>query len=311
METVKNIQLAIDYIENNIFDNLESNVIAKQAYLSPSHFQRIFAALCSVTVGEYIRYRKLTLAGEEIITSDTKIIDIAFKYGYESHESFSRAFSRFHNVSPTTARSQGKIYSFARISVQSVLGGKKPKKIEINKSNKMEVLVMSEPALKVYQTHRDEHYVLGMENKKSSLITNPNCGACWDEFFQMNAPEKIRPYQTDKPLLGVFCQSEPGYYNYLIGAIVAGIDKAPNGMYLAKFPASDYLVVTHEWVTSQKESDNQIGRLVGYAHSDECKTPDGFERYDTSIIFIENYNWDFDANQFRFEVWLPIRAKEK
>ena len=311
METVKRIQAVIDYIEDNIFENLESDDIAKQAYMSPSHFQRIFAALCGVTVGEYIRYRKLTLAGQEIISENSKIIDIAFKYGYESHESFSRAFSRFHNVSPTTARSQGRIYSFAKISVESVLRGSKQEKMEINKTNKKEILPMSETKIEILQTNRTELYVLGIENKKSSLITNPNCGACWDEFFQLNAPEKIKQFQTENPLLGVFCQSEPGYYNYLIGGIVAGVEKVPDGMYLAKFPASDYIVITHEWVSSRGETDKEVGRLVGYAHSDECKIPDGFERYDTGIIFVECYNYDFDANQFRFEVWLPIKATAK
>lgn len=77
-----------------------------------------------MTLGEYIRNRRLSLAGIDVETTNTKIIDIAFKYGYESPESFSRAFTRFHGVPPMTARGQkGRTYSFAKISVQSILGG--------------------------------------------------------------------------------------------------------------------------------------------------------------------------------------------
>lgn len=124
MDTINSIQKAIDYIEGNICDELSTEAIAGQAYMSGFHFHRIFSVVCGVSVGEYIRSRRLTLAGLEIKYSDAKITDIAYKYGYESPESFSRAFTRFHGVSPMTARSQnGKLRSFAKISVQSVLGG--------------------------------------------------------------------------------------------------------------------------------------------------------------------------------------------
>ncbi|MBP7177092.1 MAG: helix-turn-helix transcriptional regulator, partial [Thermoclostridium sp.] len=125
METFNYIQRAIDFIEDNILDDLKTEIIASQAYMSSFHFQHVFSIICSISLGDYIRNRRLTLAGSEILSSTTKIIDIAFKYGYESPESFSRAFSRFHGVSPMIARSHNeKIKLFPKISVQSILGGK-------------------------------------------------------------------------------------------------------------------------------------------------------------------------------------------
>ncbi|MCL2372199.1 MAG: AraC family transcriptional regulator [Defluviitaleaceae bacterium] len=124
METIENIQAAIDYIEENIAEELDVATIASKAHMSGSHFQRVFLAICGVSVGEYIRNRKLTLAGQDITTSSAKIIDIATHYGY-SPEGFSRAFSRFHKASPTAARSQGEIIHFAKISVKSMLGKEK------------------------------------------------------------------------------------------------------------------------------------------------------------------------------------------
>lgn len=124
MDTVSCIQRAIDFIEDNILDELDPAIIASQAYMSSFHFQRVFSIVCGLTLGDYIRNRRLTLAGLEIKSSGTKIMEAAFKYGYESSESFSRAFARFHGVSPMMARSQtSHIKSFAKISVQSILGG--------------------------------------------------------------------------------------------------------------------------------------------------------------------------------------------
>lgn len=125
MDTISCIQKAVDFIEDNIYDELSTEVIASHAYMSGFYFQKVFSIICGFTLGDYIRNRRMTLAGIEIKSSDIKIIDVAFKYGYESSESFSRAFSRFHGISPMTARSQkANINSFAKISVQSILGGK-------------------------------------------------------------------------------------------------------------------------------------------------------------------------------------------
>ena len=124
MDMVNSIQKAIDFIEDNICDDLKFETVASQAFLSPFHFQRLFSIVCGMTLGEYIRNRRLSFAGIDVESTNTKIIDIALKYGYESPESFSRAFTRFHGMPPMTVRSQkGHINSFAKISVQSILGG--------------------------------------------------------------------------------------------------------------------------------------------------------------------------------------------
>ncbi|MCL2362448.1 MAG: helix-turn-helix domain-containing protein [Defluviitaleaceae bacterium] len=121
METIDNIQKSIDYMEENIVDELEVETIARQACMSVSHFQRMFLAVCGVSVGDYIRNRRLALAGGEVVATKVKIIDIANKYGYDSPEGFSRAFRRFHNTSPSTARSHGDVNTFAKISLLSML----------------------------------------------------------------------------------------------------------------------------------------------------------------------------------------------
>lgn len=124
MDTVNCIQRAIDFIEDNILDDLKPEVIASQAFMSSFQFQRVFSIICGISLGDYIRNRRLSLAGIEIASSKAKIIDLAFKYGYESPESFTRAFTRFHGVSPMKVRSHiENVELFTKISVKFILGG--------------------------------------------------------------------------------------------------------------------------------------------------------------------------------------------
>ena len=93
MDWIQGIQQAIDYIEEHITEKINYEEAAKRAYSSSFHFQRVFGIMCGFTVGEYIRRRRLTLAGNELLTKDIKVIDVALKYGYDSPISFARAFS--------------------------------------------------------------------------------------------------------------------------------------------------------------------------------------------------------------------------
>ncbi len=124
MGWIEGVGEAIRYIEENITEELTIENIAKQAFVSPFYFQKGFAMLCGYTVGEYIRQRRLTLAGSELVSADAKIIDIALKYGYDSPDSFTKAFTRFHGVTPTAVRRDGAmIKSFASLKIKFSLEG--------------------------------------------------------------------------------------------------------------------------------------------------------------------------------------------
>lgn len=124
MDWLTGIQNAINYIEEHLTEEIDYEIVAKEAACSNFYFQRIFSILCGMTLGDYIRNRRLTLAGNELSAADDKVIDIALKYGYESPESFTRAFSRFHGVTPSEAKKDGsKLKSFSRISVKITLSG--------------------------------------------------------------------------------------------------------------------------------------------------------------------------------------------
>jgi AraC family transcriptional regulator len=136
MDWIMGIQKAIDYIEDNLILDLDYTEISKRAYVSNFHFQRIFSILCGYTVGEYIRNRRMTLAGVDLSMSREKVIDVALKYGYESPESFAKAFMRFHGITPKAARESGvKLKSFCRLSIKISLEGGNTMDYKIVKKN--------------------------------------------------------------------------------------------------------------------------------------------------------------------------------
>ncbi len=161
MDTVERVQKAINYIEENILDNIKTENVAAQAFMSSFYFQRVFLILCDITVGEYIRNRRLALAGLELQTTSVRIIDVALKYGYGTPESFSRAFTRFHGVAPTTARSRGcDIKMFSPISIQSIY--EKEKELMEKLQNRGYTLM--EHSAPVYHTKNMEKTVEWFEN---------------------------------------------------------------------------------------------------------------------------------------------------
>ena len=103
---IQSVQRALNYIEAHLLeDDLNNESIAKYAYSSNANFQRIFSIVTGgITVADYIRCRRLTLAGSELAGSDDKVIDIALKYGYNMPENFTKAFTRFHGVTPSEAK---------------------------------------------------------------------------------------------------------------------------------------------------------------------------------------------------------------
>ena len=141
MDWVTSIHQAIQYIEEHLREELTIREIAQQAALSPFYFQKGFAMLCGMTVGDYIRQRRLSAAGLEVLTTDRKIIDIALEFGYDSPDSFTRAFARFHGLTPAALRkSGGAVRSFAPLRIKVTLEGGQNMDCKIMKKEAFTVL---------------------------------------------------------------------------------------------------------------------------------------------------------------------------
>lgn len=123
MDWITGIQRAIDYIEDHLKEELDYERIARESFSSAFHFQRVFSILCGYTLGEYIRNRRLTLAGVDLAAGKAKVLDVAYDYGYDSPDSFAKAFQKFHGITPSQARNGAMLKSFSRLSIKVSLEG--------------------------------------------------------------------------------------------------------------------------------------------------------------------------------------------
>ncbi|BCJ95812.1 hypothetical protein acsn021_33810 [Anaerocolumna cellulosilytica] len=123
--TIDKVQNIIDYLEEQLLELLTPDTIAKQFYMSVSTLNNLFRIVCNMTIMEYVRNRRLSLAGLELKGSDIHIIDLALKYGYETPEAFTKAFTRFHGFPPSFVRRAYpniKVFHSLQINIQ-IQGG--------------------------------------------------------------------------------------------------------------------------------------------------------------------------------------------
>lgn len=140
MTWVESLHKAIDYMEVHLLDDISIGRIAEQANVSVFHFQRLFAVLTDMSVGEYLRRRRLTLAADELSRSNARIIDLALKYGYDTPEAFSKAFRRQHGISPSEARRHsGKLTSYNRLVIQVNLKGVEPMQYRVVERERFQI----------------------------------------------------------------------------------------------------------------------------------------------------------------------------
>lgn len=232
MDWITGISKAIDYIEEHITEPTDYARAAKEACSSPFNFQRVFALLCGYTLGDYVRMRRLTLAGEELLSTDAKVIDVALKYGYDSPESFSRAFTRFHGVSPSAVRKGATIRSFSRICVKLILTG----------GSIMEYRIEKKQAAKIICRRREF-------TKPGDDYTNREIPEFWNECGRDGSIQKLCGYIKDsaqfKGLLGVCFSTEmtDSGFPYGIGAEYDG-ESDPQDFEIVEIPAYTYAVFT-------------------------------------------------------------------
>lgn len=230
MDWITGIQRAIDYIEAHLTEQIDYEAAAKEAYSSSFHFQRVFGILCGYTLGDYIRMRRLSLAAENLLRTDDKIIDIALEYGYDSPESFSRAFTRFHGITPTEARHGGNIKSFSRLSVKLILNG----------GNLMNYRIEKRDAFKVIC--RKKHV-----NKPQGDTATADISAFWGECSTdgtMEVLPKYAKFDNLHGILGICFSGEMANsgFPYGIGAEYNGAPVTDSGFDIVEIPAYTYAV---------------------------------------------------------------------
>ena len=232
MNWIQGIQRAIDYVEANITEEIDFEKVAEQAYSSSFHFQRVFGILCGFSLGDYIRMRRLSLAGEELSKGNAKVIDIAVKYGYDTSESFSRAFTRFHGIAPSEAKHGGNVRIFTPLSVKLTLTG----------GSKMDYRIEKRDAFKVVCRRKKV-------SKPQSANAADDIKELWRECGTDGTLERLIACMPENPvmkgLLGICFSSEldSRQFPYGIGVEYDG-RRIDDDLEIVTIPSNTYAVFT-------------------------------------------------------------------
>lgn len=267
---VPGINNAINYVESNIMGNLKIGEIAAMAYLSPYYFQRVFHSLCGMTIGEYIRKRRLTLAAEELSSSDAKVIDVALKYGYDSPDSFSRAFTKFHGISPSAAKIKG-----------ATLKTLPPLKINLAQKGNfiMEYRIVEKAAFTI----------VGFSRKFSAESAYLEVPKFWQEHYKNGKGEII------KGMFGACINSDTKEFDYLIADMYLPWSDIPESCVTKTFPTGTWVVFPYHGECP--EALQAVNTQIWSEWLPNCKEYNIAGNYDLEVYFDETNG----------EIWLPVK----
>jgi AraC family transcriptional regulator len=296
MEWSARMNAALDYIEQNLADDIDIDEAARLAYCSSFHFRRMFYAFAGVTAAEYIRRRRLTLAARELSSEKARVIDIAVKYGYDSPDAFTRAFRNVHGVTPLAARGRGvSLVAYPRISFSKVLAG----------GDNMDYKIIEKPAFAVIAKARKFTTVQG-----ENFIKIPQF---WDEMMQgengFKALMKLTQDQTcpvtGAGSLGICMMDEVNdKFTYAIGVEKPAAKAAPAGFEVLHIPAATWAVFESVGPMPKAIQDVTVKIFkewfpsTGYEHAPAPELEVYFQGDETSP-------------DYHCQVWIPIVKKGK
>ncbi len=202
MDMLKNLNAAVRYIEADLCEEIDIEKAASIACITADSFLRFFSYMTGMTLNEYIRRRRLTLAADDIRCGNERIIDIAVKYGYDSADAFSRAFAKQHGITPSAYRKNGgdlKIYPPASFYI--IIKGAKKMVFRIIELPETEVFGVSqqydgegynnrEELRNIMWQHSDEQICGAKWNEKGTTVLDGVWYGVWQDGKYMIAREK-------------------------------------------------------------------------------------------------------------------------
>ncbi|ACV50855.1 transcriptional regulator, AraC family [Lancefieldella parvula DSM 20469] len=279
---IESFNNTIDYIDTELANTIDEKKIAQLSGYSFPLFSRIFSILTDMTLSEYIRNRKLSQAAVNLRNTNEKVIDIAMKYGYESADSFTAAFKRFHGFTPTEVRSGKPFKVFSRVQLAlSIQGGRT-----------MEVKIQRKPGFKIAGISAQE-------------IETSLCNGVWKKLFSKCSFEELSKIGNGQSFGMCYDVENINSINYLAGFDVTDVDRAQKyGLEIVDIPEAEYAVVKlHGPIpTCIHDGWKYVMEVFfpehGYVHAG---TPD-FEVYSEG---------DMNDSAYEMELWIPVVKASK
>lgn len=301
MDWISALSRSIAYMEEHLTDSVTAQDVAGQMYISPLYLQKGFQILTGITMTEYLRNRRLYLAALEVLETQEKIMDIGLKYGYDTPESFSKAFTRFHGVSPMQMRKEHSaphIFLPLKINI-TIQGGNCEMKTELN----MTISPMN--AFRVIGFVREFSY--------DTAVSYAEIPKFWDEIsrkymmsvFSTGKPANAYEKAVMENRIGEYgvCLDDigGGKFRYMIGGKYTG-GEVPEGMEVVELPAS-------EW--AKFECTGAIPQALQEVNTKVFKEwlPNHSEYEMSAPVNVEWYSSDgkqSDAD-YRSAIWVPLK----
>lgn len=291
MDSLKRMNDAINYIEENLDGEIDFKEVARLAFCSEYHFQRMFSFLAGVSLSEYIRRRRLTIAAFELNNSNIRIIDLAVKYGYKSPDSFTRAFQSLHGITPSEARCNSKsLKAYPRMTFQlSIKGG-----------NEMNYRIEEKEAFRI----------IGIKKRVPIIFNgvNPEIAAMW-ESLTFEIINKLKKLSNIEPM-GLISASvnfsegrmeEKGELDHYIG--VATTKECPDNI-------SQLEVSPTTWAVFEAVGPfpDTLQNVWGRIYSEWFPSSNYEQTKGPEILW--NENKDATSPTFKSEIWIPVIKKQ-
>lgn len=298
MEFLKRMTEVIDYIEEHITENFDVNAVSKIVCCNVYQFGRIFSYVLGISFTEYIRSRRLSIAALELQSGKVKVIDVALKYGYNSPESFARAFRDMHGVSPREACTLGvKLRMYPRISFHISIKGDVDMEYRIEEKGIIKGVGIVKNFGKWTVNKEAENWKEKMGER----------WALWDDFLNRGANliirNKYKLYREPFWQIGVTYTSENGDIIEAIGAEDAGGDYPELTHF--EVPASIWAVFTAKGSLNQK------------IHPIDAVTTRIFSEWLQSSSYEKSMDYEIQvygpgnthSDDYTCEIWIPVKKR--
>ncbi len=283
MNVLDIMNATIDYIEGHLCEELNMPTIARAVGTLESDLQKTFYALTGISIVEYVRRRRLSLAGYELQKGGASVLDVALKYGYTSPDSFTRAFRAMHGITPSAVKRGGALLkSYGRITFVLTIKGVNAMNYRILKKGEMHIIGFK----KWFSTEND-----------SQLTEIPKM---WDDVTEKQK-QQITALSNNDGVVGLCADMYNGGFDYWIGCMS---DKnCPEGLEEMTIPPSSWAVF--EVIGSMRPLPNPMQDIWKRIYS-EWLPNSGYKH--AMLPEIEYYSaGDMLADDYRSEIWIPIK----
>ncbi|MDF2921170.1 MAG: AraC family transcriptional regulator [Paenibacillaceae bacterium] len=282
MDWLERMNNAMEYIETNLADDISYEKIAQIACCSTYHFQRMFPYITGITLSEYIRRRRLTLAAFELQTTNTKVIDAAMKYGYDSPEAFARAFKNLHGITPLSARDKGaSLKAYPRMSFHISIKGDVEMNYRIEQRGSFEMFGV---------------YGVIHSNMKTAFSEVPQFRKKCDDDGSVDLMNEILGRFGDTVLHAALYDHTKESFKYMIGYNLPKGLEVPERFTKLSVPALTWAIFPEPQCELQKLWERVYSEWFPTSEYEQIEGP-SFEMYYGMAVNVTG------------EIWIPVKKK--